>query len=280
MMPGLADSQGDLMSDIPLPPTFTEEDRRIVSLLRHEPEDWTRKSLDAAFIHLSLAHRLKDIDSAMAVFRAITAEEEAATGLLRALLARGYAAPEKLLPKDHLQKAAVYPYLLAIAKHTSYLRMNGIKEVRLGIPRGEDKPRLQLALLLDGNNDGIVARPNPPLNLRIREGDEVVNYQNYFRELISPSGFEDIRKYLNIKKNQRNLLLYASPQGLLNPGPVTDSTLTDYKHRVITILKATLLIWPYEEVQPFVQDAVHSFLGLASRLRKVAPERTAQDSCR
>lgn len=260
------------MTDIPLPPTFTEEDRRIVALLRHEPKDWTRKSFDAAFIHLSLAHRLKDIDPAMAIFRAITAEEEAATGLLRVLQDQGYADPGELLPKDHLQKAAVYPYLRAIAKHTSYLRVNGIKEVRLGIPKDEEKPKLQLVLLLDGENDGFVARPDPPLNLSIREGGEVVDYQKYFRELISPSGFEDIRKYLNVKKNERNLLLYASPKGLLDPGPVADSTLTDYKHRIMTILKAALLIWPYTEAQPFVQEAVRSFLGLAGRLRKVADE--------
>jgi hypothetical protein len=258
------------MSDIPLPPTFTEEDLGIVALLDHEPEDWTRRCFDAAFIHLSLAHCLKDIDPAMALFRAITAEEEAATGLLRALQVQGYAAPGELLPKDHLQKAAVYPYLRAIAKHTSYLRMNGIKEVRFGIPRDEDKPKLQLALLLDGTYDGLVARPIPPLNLRVREGGEAVNYQKYFRELISPGGFEDIRKYLNAKKNQRNLLLYASPEGLLNPGPVSNSTLLDYKIRIMTILTTALLIWPYKENQPFVQEAVRSFLELAGRLRKVA----------
>ena len=118
----------------------------------------------------------------------------------------------------------------------------------------------------------MVARPDPPLNLQIREAGEAVNYQKYFLELISPSGFEDIRKYLNTKKNQRNLLLYASPQGLLNPGPVSESTLLDYKHRIMTILKATLLIWPCNDVQPFVQEAVRSFLGLAGRLRRVADE--------
>ncbi|MGN2624120.1 hypothetical protein ACTCUN_13135 [Stutzerimonas balearica] len=148
------------MSNIPLPPTFTEDDHRIVALLSHEPEDWTRKSLDAAFINLSLAHRLKDIDPAMSIFRAITAEEEAATGLLRALQARGYAAPGELLPKDHLQKAAVYPYLRAIAKHTSYLRVNGIKEVRLGIPKDEEKPNFNwLFFLMERTTESLPAPP-------------------------------------------------------------------------------------------------------------------------
>lgn len=260
------------MTCIALPPIFTEEELRVVSLLRHEPEDRTRKSFDAAFIHLSFAHRIKDIDPAMALFRAITAEEEAASALLRALLAKGYAETSKLMPKDHLQKAAVYPFLVAIAKHTSYLRINGIKEVRLGIPKHDETPRLQLALVLGGVNDGIVARPVPPLNLAIREAGEAVNYRKYFLELISPSGFEDIQKYLNAKKNQRNLLLYASPSGLLNPGLITDATLLDYKRRIMTVLKATLLIWPYKETQPFVQEAVGSFLGMVCRLRKVTEE--------
>lgn len=203
----------------------------------------------------------------MAIFRAITAEEEAATGLLRALQARGYADPGELRPRNHLQKAAVYPYLCAIARHTSYLRMNGIKEVRLGIPNNEDKPRLQLVLVLDGENTGMVTRPDPPLNLCIREEGQIVDYQIYFRELLSPTGFEDIQKYLDVKRNQRNLLLYASPQGLLNAGPIKDSCLTEYKVRIMTILKAALLVWPYNEVQPFVQEAVRSFLGIAGRLR-------------
>jgi hypothetical protein len=68
------------------------------------------------------------------------------------------------------------------------------------------------------------------------------------------------------------LLLYASRRGLLDPGSVADSTLADYKYRIMTILKAALLIWPYTETQPFVQEAVRSFLGLAGRLRKVADE--------
>lgn len=260
------------MSEVPLPTTLTEEELRVVGLLRHEPDDWTRKSLDAAFIHLAFAHRIKDIDPAMAIFRAITAEEEAASALLRALLARGYAEAGALLPKDHLQKAAVYPYLLAVAKHTSYLRMNGIKEVKLGIPKQDKTPRLQLALVLDSANDGMVARPVPPLNLRMRESGEAVNYRKYFLELISPTGFEDIRKYLNTKKNERNLLLYASPSGLLDPGPVTESTLLDYKRRIMTILKAILLFWPYKDLQPFVQEAVGSFLSLIGRLQKVTDE--------
>lgn len=95
------------MSEASLPPTLTPDDLAIVRLLNSEPDDWTKKSFGASFVHLSLAHRIREIDPAMALLRAITAEEEAASGLLRALRAIKYSKSDELRAKDHLQKAAV-----------------------------------------------------------------------------------------------------------------------------------------------------------------------------
>lgn len=44
--------------------------------------------------------------------------------------------------------------------------------------------------------------------------------------------------------------------------------LVEMQRRVLLILKATLLIWPYSEIQPFVTDALDAFLNLVGRLRK------------
>ena len=204
------------------------------------------------------------------MFRAITAEEEAATGLLRALKLRQYPGSESLLPRNHVHKAAVYPFLLAIAKHTSYLQMNGVDAIRLATTEVEGKPRLVLALVLNGELQGQVARPIPPLNLRYREGESQTpaDYRRYFLQVIGPTGYQDVLKYLDAKANERNLILYASPHGLPRFNAVPEGFLLGQKVRVLAILKATLLFWPYPEVQPFAEEAVRSFLGITEKLRR------------
>ncbi len=48
-------------------------------------------------------------DPAMAIFRAITAEEEAASGLLRCLAEMDYPNAKYLNPHNHSHKHAVFP---------------------------------------------------------------------------------------------------------------------------------------------------------------------------
>ena len=37
---------------------------------------------------------------------------------------------------------------------------------------------------------------------------------------------------------------------------------------ILTVLKAALLIWPYDEIQPFVQQAIEAFLGVTEKLQE------------
>jgi hypothetical protein len=237
--------------------------------MRAERNDWTRNCFEAALAHLYYAHRLIDVDPAMAVFRAITAEEEAATGLLRALRIRKYPKAGHLRFRDHVHKAAVYPFLLAIVKHASYLKLDGIKEFRLAFPKDEDRPKLALAIVLTGDTEVQVVRPTPPLNFRLREGHKqsFPDYRRYFLQVVSSSGYDDIRKYLESKANERNLILYASQQGLPQLENVPNGYLLGQKTHVLTIFKAALLVWPYDEVQPFAEEAIEAFLGVTEKLK-------------
>lgn len=250
-------------------PTLTDDDRRIVELLRQEKNDWSRKGFEAALLHLSCAHRIADVDPEMAMFRAITAEEEAATALLRAVQSIGYPGASRLRVRNHVYKAAVFPFIAAISKHASNLKFNGIIEIRLGVPKEGERPRLTLAFILDGTRAGQYAHPNPPLNLHLREGEEksFPDYRRYFLEAVGRTGYEDLRKYLEVKANERNLILYASQRGLLRLRELPPDYLKFQKIRVMAILKAALLIWPYNEIQPFVEEAIEAFLGLVERLR-------------
>ncbi len=243
-------------------PSLTNVDRRVIQLAEHEIKDWTRKCFEAAFFHLEQAHKIVELDPAMAMFRSITAEEEAATGLLRALQSLKYPRADKLLVRNHLHKAAVYPFILSVIKHASYLKVGGVETVQLGISKDEEPPRLRLALILDGRFRGLIARPEPPLNLKLTEGDDnqPPDYRRYLLELLDAGGYTEIRKYFERKANQRNLLLYASPRGLARPSIDLMQYLTQQKCCVVTILKAALLIWPYKEIQPFVTDLIEAFL--------------------
>jgi hypothetical protein len=67
-----------------------------------------------ALRHIRRAWRLRSVDREMAVFRAITAEEEAATALIRSLRRIGYIGAKVLDERNHQIKAGVWPMILAI----------------------------------------------------------------------------------------------------------------------------------------------------------------------
>jgi hypothetical protein len=64
-----------------------------------------------AFAHLRMAWSIRRIDPAMAAFRAITAEEEAASALILSLKQKNYPNSSRLNHRDHIQKSALIPSL-------------------------------------------------------------------------------------------------------------------------------------------------------------------------
>ena len=68
----------------------------------------SRASIRHAWVHIEKARRLIGVDNEMAAFRAITAEEEAATGIIIALKDIRYAHSELLKPKDHKHKSGLW----------------------------------------------------------------------------------------------------------------------------------------------------------------------------
>ena len=260
------------MSNLDRIPTLTEDDKKVIRLIEHQDYDWARKCFEAALIHLEHAHEIAKIDPAMAIFRSITAEEEAATALFRSLQDLKYPRASEILLRNHLHKAAAYPFILSVVKHTTYLKFNGIEGLKLGIPKNETPPRLKVALILNGKFEGIVAQPDPPLNLTLTEGDDrqPPDYRRYLVELLDADGVRDIRKYFERKANQRNVLLYAGPKGLIKPQLDVQMYLKQQKNCVLTLLKAALLIWPYNELQPFVTSLIEAFLLAIQRVQHEA----------
>jgi len=209
----------------------------------------------------------------MAVFRGITAEEEAASGLMHALISRKYPNAELLRPRDHLQKHAVIPFLRALLDHLREIKLDGLCSVRLAITSVDGFDRLVVLLLLDGEE--LTAMPVPPLNLSVREGDggEFPNITRNVRALLGPTGYSNVLCFLRNEANLRNRILYAGPDGYPQVHDLQPEYLMERQRRVFAILKAALLILPYEQIQPLAAEALESFLRLIEKLKDL-PEST------
>ena len=80
-----------------------------VELMNSAPETHATHCFRSALRHIDRSIALSGVDNEMAAFRAITAEEEASSGLIRALSELGYPESEKIKVRDHVHKQAVFP---------------------------------------------------------------------------------------------------------------------------------------------------------------------------
>jgi hypothetical protein len=252
-----------------LPPiSLSADEQRLLKLLEAEPPSHARHCFSSAIQHLQRAHLLLELDPAMAVFRGITAEEEAASGLMQVLIARKYPGAEHLKPRDHVHKHAVTPFLRSVLQYFSHIRFSGVNTVKLAFKEVDGNTRLVTAIRLEESPGGPWARPIPPLNLSVREGDgqTAPNFKPDFQKLIEPTGYANILKFLQFEANARNRVLYAGKDGFPVISYLQPEFLLERQKRVFAILKTGLLIWPYEEIQPFVIEALTSFLQLVMKV--------------
>lgn len=257
------------MDSSPLPDLqLTEDDRKVINLLDAEPPSQARHCFRSAINHLRRAQVIQDIDPAMAIFRGITAEEEAASGLMHAFIQRNYPNANLLKPKVHLQKHAITPYLRFLLHHLAEIKLNGVRTFRLAIQKIDGLNRLTIVLLLEGEGEEMAATPLPPLNFSVREGDGggFPDISRNIRELLGPVGYTNVQSFLKNEANLRNRILYAGPDGYPSIQALQPEFILDRQRRVLNILKVALLILPYDEIQPFASEALASFLRLLNRL--------------
>lgn len=114
------------------------------------------------------ARALLDIDREMAGFRAITAEEEAATALFRSLQLRGYEGANRIRLKDHFTKSALGPFIRAV-QHS--LSSGGNLTLRLTLEVAAPKLTVRLPLAqfdLPDEFELTLAQPLGMLGARVR----------------------------------------------------------------------------------------------------------------
>jgi len=218
-----------------------------------------------AYRHLQKAWSLDGVDLEMAAFRAITAEEEAASATFHSLKRRGYRGAEKLNPRKHLHKNAVVPFCKAVAGVLAVTESAGIKS-GLYLDKSENPWRFKVQINVEHLVPGKkYAYPEPPLHFTISGDSHPHDFADKLKEIAKKRNVCSIKNYLEGRANMRNRILYASPRG----APEVTSLgnfLTTQRQNVFILVVLYLMIDPYPKKQLFVQQCLQSFLKMLDLL--------------
>jgi hypothetical protein len=222
-----------------------------------------------AFRHLRKAWVIRKTDPEMATFRAITAEEEAASALMLALQQKRYPKSRYLNHRDHVHKAAITPFLRAVARV-----MAGIEFVKPIVSLNEHVEPPTVHVKFNMQNVGaelsepLYGHPDQPFNFSIRQGSNqgpVHMFDEELKEVAKGRGVEAIVKLMKEEANFRNRLLYAADAGVPHV-EVEDGFFLERVGRVTTLLTLTIGINQTSMHQLFVVQCLHAFLRALAKI--------------
>ncbi len=245
-------------------PEFTPFERKCIELMQGGPRSHAQLCFRSALLHLEKARQLLEHDPAMAVFRGITAEEEAASGLMRCLQDLNYDGAERLNPHNHTHKHAVFQFIRIVGLFFRECK-DTLPETKLRLLNKEAGVRLVIELMLP---NGMSAMSEMPLHFSVKEREtkEWVSFDSQIRRFEVAQRAGTVKAFLKAEANRRNEILYASSSAL--PAVVRDGGgfIAERQRRAIVMLYAYLMICPYSEHQLFVSYSLAQFLELLCRL--------------
>jgi hypothetical protein len=202
----------------------------------------------------------------MAVFRAVTAEEEAATSLIYALHRHKYAGAGRIHGRDHRHKAAILPFLRVIVEWFARMEAPPI-QVYVETVGELERLNIQLEITLpDGTKR--LARPDQPFNGEIRPAglEQQADLSREIEALANPENLRRLRETIDERANLRNQILFAAVDGLPNVQLDADRFLHNKATDVFTLLTLFLLVDQYREQQMFVTQVLGAFVPLIQQL--------------
>ena len=219
-----------------------------------------------AFQHIRGAWVIRQIDQGMSAFRAITAEEEAATAVILALKAKKYPGSERLEHYKHDHKMAVFGLIQVISRIFSRVDYTP----QLYLVDGERPPRIRLQFdinRLAGITDAepLFAEPIYPLDFSLGNSRGAKVLSEEFEEFAGEKGFAKTIGFLKSEANVRNRILYASDTGIPLV-KIQDEFIQHRKDRVVTMLTIALMIEQTDEHQSFVVQCLRTLLTTLTRL--------------
>jgi hypothetical protein len=240
---------------------LTDFQRTVATMVLDAPPPG-KHAARSAIRHIEQAWMIRHIDPAMAAFRSITGEEEAATALFHALRRRHYSGVSALNPRSHRQKAAVVPFLNAL--RMAFSQFNDLKlEPTLEIDKTVQPLRIKLRITIPwkGGEQRWVY-PEPPLGFNTQFNQSCDGFRDAINELATTHGAASILNVIRDRANDRNEILYATPRGIPTPVGEIEPPLLRRRDQVFQTLTIFLLVDQCPERQSFVEQAMSAFLGM------------------
>jgi len=249
---------------------FTEKiDQEVFECIGVTAKGYGRNCARNAISHLEAAREIKKIDPEMAIFRSITAEEEAATAIFIALKEKGYENACKIKFKSHIYKQAVAPFVTAVGKFMADVAKWPDfplgQEYQLSI-KGEDENRKLILSFYIGN---VQVTPIPPLGFEIALNGKPYHFEQELLEITSGKKRADIIKHVKGIADLRNTILYARSEGIPKIIGNIDGHLEKRRRTVMSFLRIYSLIYPYKQKVIFVEQALKAFLVMMGEIENV-----------
>lgn len=211
------------------------------------------------------AFSLLEIDREMASFRAITAQEEAAAALFRALQVRRYPGADRLDLKRHDHKAALWPVLDAARMALS----DAFRNIEFTI--AADPPKIVVGLKLSNYVENLMPELAHahlelvhPFDMLSSTGGKPVDFGSQLQQIVELHGEATIRSHVRSMANSRNRILYASDQAL----PLSQATakgLLARKRQATTALCLAIGILQTRTHQTYAMQVLDCFLRILDR---------------
>lgn len=224
--------------------------------------------------HIAMARRIVEIDPQMACFRAICAEEEAATSLLTSLKDQGYPLSDQYHIWSHGNKAGVAVFIKAVVRwfKSEFIFENlALDEPRMVMTDEPGRPAIELIFPLKGMEHCL--RPRPPLDIRASGKmamKDVIG--EHLRKQVKKEFSAEVKAVIKARANERNLLLYASDDGLPGCFPDVNAYLSNQAAIVNALITAVGLIDPWRKPDyPFsglVEAALEEYVDIMRSGRK------------
>jgi len=227
-----------------------------------------------AIAHLRKSVEISKIDPAMAAFRAVCAEEEAATALINSLKEMDYEGADKLYFRNHADKHAVVLFVGTVMQWFQNRKAQAGEQFgqhRIFFDDIDGRIGLHLSIQLGRSNTAV--HPTPPLHLIVHGAKTLAEeFQEEMKDLLGVERIHEIRRLIDQRANFRNTLLYATPAGIPKPAGDIIGFIDNQIGIVNHLLVALALIDPWRQpkypLSGIVSVSIDVFVDLMDRVKK------------